>query len=291
MPRSFLFFFVLAVVVLALACGPLRPWGYLLCRELAVAWGDFRTRDWKEIAGEHFVVKFLPGDEEEARLVLSEAERVYAPLGRFLSCFPEQRTLILLYPDAATLNRAFGWRSGEGAMGVYWLGVIRLLPTRCWLGEPSSRKEALAAYGAVAHEYLHLLVDLKTRGNYPRWLTEGIAQYGEEEYAGARPSCYRLQEPFPSLAALEAAFAEGRDEEGCYATARALVSFYLCRYGEERLLKLLALLGRGATVEEAFRGATGEHPEAFYASWSASRTASLGGGQGGMTGAAENIKL
>jgi len=54
-------------------------------------------------------------------------------------------------------------------MGVYWSGVIRILSPDEWLDEvPSRGREVLfSQQGPIAHEYIHLLVDYQTRGNYP----------------------------------------------------------------------------------------------------------------------------
>ncbi len=36
----------------------------------------------------------------------------------------------------------------------------------------------------MIHEFTHLIVDEKTRGNYPLWLTEGLALFIEKETIG-----------------------------------------------------------------------------------------------------------
>ncbi|NPV28782.1 MAG: hypothetical protein HPY58_03830 [Firmicutes bacterium] len=254
---------LLLVFLLVLNCvqpNPVRAFGYTVFQEYQRFLLRLETSSWPALAGEHFLVKYRPGDEVSARMVLQEAERVYRPLGAFFACFPGEKVPILIYPDRVSLNRIFGWGSEESAMGVYWAGIIRILSPREWLGDvPEEEREAVfRARGPVAHEYIHFLVDYKTRGNYPRWLTEGLAQIGEERIAQAAPLESGCPDPAPlPLNELERKFDDPAWQDYSYALAREMVEHLVQKYGPEKIPLLLESLGRGRSLDEAFRETLG----------------------------------
>jgi len=220
--------------------------------QVLFAW---ETRGWDTLESDHFLVKYQEGDEESAVLTLKEAERVYHPLGQYFGCFPAKKVPIAIYQDRASLNRVFGWGSEEGAMGVYWSGVIRILSPDEWLDEvPSRGREVLfSQQGPIAHEYIHLLVDYQTRGNYPRWLTEGLAQFGEKHLVGMETEeGVGLPLQF-SLDELNKRFEDSQWQDYCYAVSEDLVGFLISSYGPDKVPLLLNELGRGADLDTAFQ--------------------------------------
>jgi hypothetical protein len=223
----------------------------------------WETRNWHALEGEHFIIKYQDGDQENARLVLEEAERFYKPLGEYFSYFPEKKTPVAIYRDKPALNKVFGWGNDVGAMGVYWGGVIRLLSPDDWLGEYSGdeKEDAFRRQGPMAHEYIHLLVDYKTRGNYPRWLTEGLAQYGEKHCAGVDIAAAAGEEQTAvlefSLADLDKKFDDPQSQEYSYAVAEDLVNFMIQEYGAGCISPLLEELSKGEDADRAMEQALG----------------------------------
>ena len=119
-------------------------------------------------------------------MVMDEAERVYRPLGEFFDCLPNDRVPILIYPDRVSLNRIFGWGNDESAMGVYWAGVIRILSPRSgWKICRLTTTTGVPGQGPMGPRIHSPAGGLQTAGNYPRWLTEGLAQYAESALLGA----------------------------------------------------------------------------------------------------------
>jgi hypothetical protein len=55
-----------------------------------------------------------------------------------------------------------------------------------------------------------------------------------------------------------------------YAESVSAVAYFVERYGEDRLVELIAAFGRGAGLDGAFVAATGEDFAAFDAAWLAS---------------------
>lgn len=231
---------------------------------------SLETWRWQTLEGDHFLVRYRRGDEENARMVLQEAEKLYYPLGEAFGCFPQKKVPIAVYRDRASLNRVFGWGSEESAMGVYWAGVIRILSPQDWIDAVNDEERSLIfrKEGPVAHEYIHLLVDYKTAGNTPRWLTEGLAQYGEKRYAGVAAAGGEGRESLKlTLEALERHFNEPEWQDYSYAVSEDLVEYLVEKHGAGCLPAILEALGRGKTLDEALQEGGGEGLADFLRSY------------------------
>ncbi|MDN5346989.1 MAG: hypothetical protein PWP65_553 [Clostridia bacterium] len=256
---------LLAAVMVAISLflrnpGLARTSAYPLVRALAALSTERQTRDWAVIESEHFRLKYRPEDADIAPLVLVTAEEAYGPVTSRLNYRPRGKSLILLYPDRVSLARQFGWAADESAMGVYWAGVIRILSPYDWVS--GEDKEEIARIfrkdGPMVHEFAHLIVDGRTRGNYPRWLTEGIAQYLEREVTGfemPRPAgagqVYNLEE-------LDARFDDLPDQNLAYRQSLELVEYIIKCYGWDALDDLLNALGSGTTFNKAVQKILGQ---------------------------------
>jgi len=233
----------------------------------------------------HFVLYYdevRDGSWAVATLESAEAARESAlarlgstPLSLSVSGVDPGRTTILLYPDYASLDRQFGSRTGFQAIGAYWGGVIQLLSPRLWLDAqaPSDAEARLAIKGPVVHEYTHYLLDrIVPGGNYPRWLSEGLAQYVEYQETGylwlepgnrlwrpVRPeSLYSLADltDFDSL----------ENTALAYRQAFLLVS-YLAESRGDGVGRLLGRLGRGDSFGAALERVTGLRATDWERSW------------------------
>ncbi len=263
----------LLFVALLAACQPQFWRGFwmdLLRQHQILCW-SLETAGWPKMESEHFVVKYRRGDEESARMVLAEAERVCRPLSEFFGYAPGRKVPVAIYADRAALNRLFGWGNAESAMGVYWAGVLRILSPDAWLGglPAGERLAAFRERGPVAHEFVHLLVDYKTRGNYPRWLTEGLAQLGEERIAGAKPFSEEFYPLKVSLEELDERFDDPAWQDYCYGVARGLVVYLVDSCGSEAVPRLLDALGRGESLDAALREASGAGLDSFLKGYDA----------------------
>ena len=232
-----------------------RTLSYSLIRQACEWHAGWQTRSWPEIKSDHFRLRYRPEDAEVAPLVLQTAETAYEPAAAMLQYQPAGKTLVVLYPDRESLARQFGWAASESAMGVYWGGVVRVLSPYDWVNSRDLQQIAAIfnSSGPVAHEFAHLLVDEKARGNYPRWLTEGIAQYVEKQLTGfvmpGSPEAagwYALQE-------MDYEFDNLADQTLAYRQSALMVDYLVERYGLESLNLVLDRLGRGATLDQAFR--------------------------------------
>ncbi len=254
MGRFFAVLLIICLVFVIIYPVQLYTFGSPILRVVHQFLFSWETRDWNVVEGEHFVVKYKVGDEKTAQIVLQEADELYYPLGRYFGCFPDKKVSVAIYQDKSSLNHVFGWGNGESAMGVYWAGVIRLLSPQDWLSDltAAQREQVFRQQGPLAHEYIHLLVDYKTRGNYPRWLTEGVAQFGEKHFAGVDVGQVGDPEALKtSLAQLDKEFDDSQQEAYSYAVSEDLVEFLVNKYGVECIPLLLEQLGKGENMDRA----------------------------------------
>lgn len=271
-PRS-LPAFIAAVLVLLLAIyqtSALRPLVYQVARDAARANLLHQVAGWETQTSEHFVVKFLPEDRDIAPIVLEAAEAAYALVTRDLAYVPPGRTAVVIYPTREKLSASFGWSAQESAMGVYWGGAIRVLSPKAWVEgrDLSELAEVFHTMGPMAHEFTHLVLDYKTRGNYPRWFSEGLAQYEEIRRGGFiwNDPAADLGGQLYSLAELER-FGDLPNEGLAYRQALSLVEYLVQTCGEEAPVKIVAALAEGATFRQALTGVGVSSPAALEAGW------------------------
>ncbi|HHV07873.1 MAG TPA: hypothetical protein GXX69_06635 [Firmicutes bacterium] len=258
-PRSLLAVLSLTLVVALLwASGSVWPFVYSEARAFARWRLQRQLADWPGMESEHFVLKYQPEDENVAAMVLDTAEKAYAVVTKEANFIPLCKTLVALYPSAEELNAVFGWSPQESALGVYWGGTIRVLSPNDWVGEVDEDllKEIFWVAGPMVHEFTHLILDYKTDGNYPRWFSEGLAQYMELKYCGAVLSAssdlciarlYSIQD-LDSFTNLD-------DEQLAYQQSLSLVEFMVETGGPEVLGKIVNSLAKGSSFGQALSAA------------------------------------
>lgn len=201
---------------------------------------------------EHFEIKYLPQDEAHVNMIARASEDAFVKVGSIFQREAPGRTTMVIYPDGGTLARSFGWERDAKAMGVYWGGTIRLLSPGVWM--PSgAEEEVFFQEGPVYHEFAHLMVDEITRGNYSRWLTEGIAQHVEKEVTGfefASPALKPAWTRLYTLDEMDRNF-DKLDESLAYWESLKIVEYIVMQYGEHGWLNLLAALGTGLPMDQA----------------------------------------
>lgn len=250
-----------------------RQMVYTLAREALKAVASIETRNWSTVEGKHFIVHYQPsGDGEEmARLVLEDSEKIYSKVAEAYKYPGGKKISILVYPTKQALGRAFGWDASESAMGVYWGGVIRVLSPDQWIDNKDKDQLAavFAANGPMAHEFTHLVVDYRTKGNYTRWLTEGIAQYKEWQVTG-----FQFNEPgsdlqvklYP-LSSMDEGFDSLQNQSLAYKESLSTVQYIVDRYGEGKINLLLETLGQGQNMDQAFSSVFGVNVSTFEKDW------------------------
>ncbi|HOV80287.1 MAG TPA: hypothetical protein PK728_09315 [Bacillota bacterium] len=248
-----------------------RLHGYGLIRELIKFSTVLGTLNMDKAVSRHFYVKFKPEDRNYAEVVLDTAERFYYPVAEDFGFAPPARVPLIIYSTREELNRSFGWAADESAMGVYWAGTIRVLSPGEWIDEcePSALKETFVSSGPMAHEFTHLVVDYLTGGNYPRWFTEGLAQYEEYKLTGfelAAPAG-SFEHAFDPAEIFTDDFDSLPEQALAYRESLAAVRFIVCSYGEGALFDIIAELGNGKDFSDALKKATGLDEAGFIEQW------------------------
>lgn len=246
---------------------------YTIVREVLKAVASLETRNWPTVEGQHFIVYYQPGsgDKEMARLVLEDSEKIYGNVADAYKYPGGGKISILVYPTRQALGRTFGWDASESAMGVYWGGVIRVLSPEQWIDQSDKAKmaEIFASTGPMAHEFTHLVVDYRTKGNYTRWLTEGIAQYKEWQVTGFQfnePGS-NLQGQLYPLSSMDEGFDSLPNQALAYRESLSTVRYIAEKYGEGKINLLMDALGKGQTMDQAFTSVFGVNLSTFEGDW------------------------
>lgn len=225
---------------------------------------NLKTAHFSVTETEHFTIKYTEVDEPYISMIGNASEEAYQSVSQAFGQEPAGKTIIVVYPDSASLSDSFGWDRDQKAMGVYWGGSIRILSPREWIGSADA-DELFAQEGPMVHEFAHLMVDEITRGNYNRWWTEGVAQYVEKNitgfafadpFAGGRPAYYY------ELGSLARSF-DSLDQQIAYWQSLKIVEYLVAEYGEDCLFDLLEALGNGLSMEQAIENTLGIDYDTF----------------------------
>ncbi|MCL6478920.1 MAG: hypothetical protein K6T65_10960 [Peptococcaceae bacterium] len=269
--KAAFFLLALAVVVAARLPAQVRGYTYELYRKAAGANMDFRSRHLQVLEGKHVRVKYQENDSKYAGMVLEAAEKFYRPVAVKYGLETGRKITVVIYPTREELNASFGWPASESAMGVYWVGVIRVLSPGSWIDseDPEEIKETFTNVGPMAHELTHLAVDYATRGNCPRWLTEGLAQLEEYRLTGFRFDDLSAggSGDFYSLKEMDRGFDDLPDQALAYREALSVVEYIDTVHGGDKLMKIVSLLGAGRGIGQSVKEALGVDLATLEQNW------------------------
>jgi hypothetical protein len=251
---------VLVFAALALRfAAPVRSAVYSAFREVESRTATRSVAGWTTVSTPSVEVAFR-GDPVIAAVVLEAAQEQLDIVSDDLRFVPEKRILVILHETREELRGAFGWPESEDAMGVYWGGVVRVLSPAAWVdtNDIDVISARFRAESTLGHEFTHLLLDYMTQGNYPRWFSEGLAQYEEylisghvwtEPYIDGKPPYYSYGEM--------ASFERLDDQVRAYNQAFLMVYYMAREYGWERMIGLIDALSSGQPFNAAVHTAYG----------------------------------
>lgn len=209
--------------------------------------------------GDHFTVLFEgPAEADLARTAVQTLEGAYWRIGSALNTYPADVITVVLYTreQFRDITQSPDWAGGA------FDGRIRV-PVQ---GALSNMREFERV---LTHEFVHALVRTLAPRHAPQWLNEGLAMnFDGTDVAAMRT---RLQESgrAPDLRRLEGSFADLDRTEASLAYARSAVAVkaLLDDAGAVAVMAILADIGRGVRLAEAFERHTNRSYAEFDRQW------------------------
>ncbi|WP_051273398.1 peptidase MA family metallohydrolase [Desulfotruncus alcoholivorax] len=262
--------FTVSVFLLIRVPDGLRGYVYSIFRDVARGQMLLKTHGWHQIEDNQFIIRYR-GNEQAARLVQESSLLFYHRICSDFSYKPEKKIPIVIYSSKEELNASFNWPASENAMGVYWGGVIRVLAPEAWINANDSGtiKQIFQKAGPMAHEMTHLILDYVAHGNYPRWFTEGVAQYEEYKITGFifdDQAGISEQELYP-LKKMDRNFDSLPDQSLAYRQSLNAIQFIVAVYGENGLHKIINSLAQGNSFNGSLKQALGLDLGQFEKEW------------------------
>ena len=125
--------------------------------------------------------------------------------------------------------------------------------------------------GILSHELAHAMIDIRTDGNAPKWLHEGLASHIEMEQPGINPipDMHKAGRDltFSIIDPVLAGFSEPQLVELAYSHATWAIHFVESRHGVKGIHRLLDAFRRGDDTESALKRAFRQDVAAFDADW------------------------
>jgi tetratricopeptide (TPR) repeat protein len=212
---------------------------------------NLAENDFKQANSLHFVVRYEGSENNQVlgQRILASLERSFTELENQLSYSPRDSIAVVLYPDEVfqDVTKMPGW------VGALNDGKIRFPIKGLTFVDDTVR-------AILKHELTHSFVRLKTAGNCPLWLNEGLAQYlSGDSSRSFLPLAKQaiVQKRFPALSQLEGPFIGMDADRAAWAYQESLLAteFLMKSYGLSDVQKLLEGTGRSGSFSTGLRTA------------------------------------
>jgi hypothetical protein len=225
--------------------------------------------DWQRLEGDDVTVWWQEGDREFAERALDIAESAVDSATGLLGAPEHDPVDFFIYADSRTFRQALGPATRENVGGEAHPHIRTLFG----LIEPRQVDSDWVAE-LITHEIAHIVFDEAVRNPYrypPRWLNEGLAVYLARGYSEADRAQVEAAARSGSIIPLEGLagqFPTRPTRFGlAYAESISAVDHFVQIHGREGVASLLTAFEQGATLDEAFRAATGAGFGAFEDAW------------------------
>lgn len=210
------------------------------------------VEDYETFETEHFIIRYEKEDKEYAKLTGNIADRYYESICNMYKYHPSVKNDIIIYGNEKDFLQNMRFDKESTPIGVYYCGIINILSPDIWINDYENLKQIYEFNGPVVHEFAHLLIDDITRGNYPMWLTEGLALYTEYKITGFEWQNYDSVDHKVTLEDLDKRF-DDIDQAVAYGKSFETVKGISETWGIEKLRNMLHILGEGSDINQSVK--------------------------------------
>lgn len=210
------------------------------------------VEDYEALETEHFTIRYEKEDEKYAKLTGEIADRYYEDICNMYRYHPSTKSDIIIYGKEKDYLENLRFDKDSTPIGVYYSGIINILSPKRWIEDTKSLEHVYEVNGPIVHEFAHLLIDDITRGNYPMWLTEGLALYTEYKTTGFEWQSYGPVDFKVTLEDLDKRF-DDIDQTIAYRKSFEMVKGISDAWGFEKLRHMLDILGEGSSINQSAR--------------------------------------
>lgn len=208
-----------------------------------------RVSDYDVYETDKFIIRH-DNDTEIAELTANILNKYYDSVCSMFNYYPNNKIDVIIYNDGEELLENTRLKKDTPPLGVYYSGTISILSPRLWAGPDDIFQEVYEKQGPLVHEFTHLLVDNLTNGNYPLWLTEGVALYVEYETTGFEWGRNLTEHSHISIEDLNENF-HNIDANLSYRKSFEIVRSISETWGFDKLRLLLDSLGEGNSMDKS----------------------------------------
>lgn len=207
--------------------------------------------DYEILETEHFIIRYKREDEKYAKLTGSIGEEYYDEICSMYEYYPSEKSNIILYSSEVDFVENLKLDKNSLPTGVYYSGTINILSPKIWIEDFNKLEEIYEFNGPVLHEFSHLLIDDITNGNYPMWLTEGLALYTEYKTTGFEwPNNNKVNEI--TIEDLDKRF-DKLDQIMAYRKSFDIVREISEDWGFDKIKSMLNILGTGKNMKRSVK--------------------------------------
>lgn len=210
------------------------------------------AKDFEILETENFIIRYEKEDKEYAQLTGNIADKYYEEICNMFGYHPSTKSDIIIYNNEKDFLDILKFDRGNTPIGVYYSGIINILSPQIWISDSEDINEIYESNGPVIHEFAHLLIDDITRGNYPMWLTEGLALYTEYKITGFEWQDYDANDYKITLDELDKRF-DSIDQTVAYRKSFEVVKGISDTWGFDKLMNMLDILGEGNNINQSAR--------------------------------------
>ncbi len=211
----------------------------------------------KSIESGYAKIFYCDTDKEYINIILSAFDLYYPIICSELGIAYKEdkhKIPIIIYPTEKTLYKSLQLGSNQKTpMGVYYGGALHILSPGLWVkgDNETEQKSYFLHNGPVVHEMIHLVLDIKTSGNFPHWFSEGVALFYEKQYINFSWEIEENSDKKITYKELTNSFRE-LDAFASYKKSFDVINYIYEEKGKDGLLSIIESLSKGKSFEIAF---------------------------------------